>query len=228
MTINFDPTADFTNIADCTESVTLLRRGTTPGDPGEIIAHALRRSIAAGEFAAKNPDESRKYVNTDGNCIAADVDWHISSAELEDTPQIGDVIVDGDEHRWTILQIGTLMFGGRWKCTARELAIAYSLDDTVAILQAEYTKGDAGAIETTWKTYRTGIRARIQPLTVDVEVEHSAKETTASYRIFLEEDFELDHTYRIQNAEGTLFQITKTSGAARLGELQTVEAVKVF
>ncbi|MGD0516485.1 MAG: head-tail adaptor protein [Thermoguttaceae bacterium] len=227
MSANFDPSADFSRVADNTEAVTLLRRGAASGEAGTVVLHALRRTTQFGEFAAKNRDESRRYVNSDGQCVAADVDWHLPAAELEAPPSIGDMILDRDGRRWTILELELIMLRTRWKCSTRELSIAYGLDDTVAILKAEYAKSDAGAAEPTWRIWRTGVRARIQSLEVKVDVEHSAQRATSTYRIFLQDDLMLDHTHRIRGADGTVFQITAVTGAARLGELQTIEAVKV-
>jgi len=227
MPANFDPSADFSRVADNTESVTLLRRGAVSGEAGTVVLHALRRAMQSGEFAAKNRDESRRYVNSDGQCIAADVDWHLPAAELEAPPSIGDTILDSVGRRWTILELELIMLRTRWKCSARELSIAYGLDDTVAILKVEYAKSDAGAAEPAWQIWRTGVRARIQPLEVKVDVEYSARCATSTYRIFLQDDLMLDHTHRIRGADGTVFQITAVTGAARLGELQTIEAVKV-
>jgi hypothetical protein len=221
----FNPNADFSRIADNTETVTLLRRGTTPGEPGETILHALRRTILSDEFAARNRSEIRRYINSDGHCIAADVDWHLPAAELDAPPGIGDVILDSDARRWTILELELILLRTRWKCFARELSIVHSLDDTVTILKAEYPGSGA---EPVWQIWRTGIRARIQPLDVKIDVIDSVRSSTASFRIFMEEDVELDHTHRIRAADGSLFDITSVTGAARLGELQTVEAVKVY
>ena len=103
--------------------------------------------MQSGEFAAKNRDESRRYINSDGQCIAADADWHLPAAELQAPPNIGDVLLDGDGRRWTILDLELIMLRTRWKCSARELSIAYGLDDTITILKAEYAKSDAGAAE---------------------------------------------------------------------------------
>jgi hypothetical protein len=223
----FDPSDDFSRVADNTESVTLLRRGATPGDAGTVILHALRRAAQSGEFAAKNRDESRRYINSDGQCVAADVDWHLPAAELQAPPGIGDAILDGDGLRWTILELELIMLSSRWKCSTRELSIAYGLDDTVTILKAEYGKSDAGAAEPAWQTWRTGVRARIQPVEVKVSAENSARCATSTYRIFVEDDLTLDQTHRIRGADGTIFQITSVTGSARLGELQTIEAVKI-
>jgi hypothetical protein len=227
MTADFDPSADFSQIADHTEVVTLLRRGATPGDGGMLINHALRRAVHLGELAASNRNEVRRYVNTDGQCIAADVKWHLPAAELDAPPCIGDVVLDGEGRRWTILEIQLVMLRTRWRCFSRDLRIAYALDDTINILQAEYAKSEGGAAEPTWQIWRTGVRARIQPVEVAIGVEHSAQRAAASYRVYLEEDLPLDHTHRIQNAEGTVFQITAVTGGERVGELQTIEVVKV-
>ena len=224
---SFNPGGDFSLVADKTEAVTLLRRGSTPGEPGTAIAHALRRTVQSGEFAAKNRDESRRYVNSDGQCVAADADWHLPAAELQAPPAIGDVILDGDGRRWTILELELIMLRSRWKCSARDLAIAYGLDDTITILKAEYAKSDGGAAEANWQTWRTGVRARIQPVEIKVDVENSAVCAASLYRIFMEGELALDHTNRIRSADGTIFQVTSVTGAERLGELQTIEAVRV-
>ena len=227
MNSSFDPSADFSRVADNTEAVTLLRRGATPGNAGTVILHALRRAAQSGEFAAKNRDESRRYINSDGQCVAADVDWHLPAAELPAPPSIGDAILDGDGLRWTILELELIMLRTRWKCSTRELSIAYGLDDTITILKAEYAKSDAGAAEPTWQTWRTGVRARIQPVEVKVGAENSALCATSTYRIFVEDDLTLDQTHRIRGVDGTIFQITSVTGSARLGELQTIEVVKI-
>ena len=69
--------------------------------------------------------------------------------------------------------------------------------------------------------------ARIQPVEVKVGAENSARCATSTYRIFVEDDLPLDHTHRIRGADGNVFQVTAITGSARLGELQTIEAVKI-
>ena len=54
--------------------------------------------------------------------------------------------------------------GTRWRCTTRSLVVVYGLDDTITILKATYVQGEGGAAEATWIPWRTGLRARIQPV----------------------------------------------------------------
>jgi hypothetical protein len=227
MTVNFDPLHDFTQITDGQESVTLLRRGSSPGEPGTVIAHALRRLTATKETTFGNRSEVRKHADSDAHAQNADVDWHLPLAELPEAPQMGDVLLDADGRRWTILEVRDTTLHSRWRCYTRELAIAHGLDDTITILKAEYGKSDAGAAEATWHIWRTGVRARLQPFSMQVEVEHEAPDAEMRFRIYLEESITLDHTFRIQGVDGSQYQILWASGAPRLGELQTLDVTKL-
>ncbi|MBN2581413.1 MAG: hypothetical protein JXB10_20700 [Pirellulales bacterium] len=223
--MNFDPQADFARIIDGTESVTLLRRGSTPGAEGTLIAHALRRATDAAETTFGNRSEVRKHADSDAHARAADVSWHLPVVELPEAPQLGDVLLDAAGCRWTILEVHDATLHSRWRCTTRELAIANGLDNTVTILKAEYAKGASGAAEATWRVWRTGVRARLQPFDVQVAVEHGASGAKRRYRLLLEENLTLDHTIRIQGADGSQYRILWAAEGPRLGELQTAEVI---
>jgi len=209
----FDPSADFADAVDGTETVAVCRRGSTPGSPGTTVSHALRRAVTTREAAESH-----------GRYTASDVIWHLPAAELADSPRLGDLVVDADGRRWTILEVQSAALRTRWRCAARNLAIVYGLDDTITILKATYTKDDGGAAEPLWRPWKTGVRARIQPVATRAGTKHRARQTVTRYQIFVEEDFSLDHTHRIQGPDGTIYQVTGTRGADRIGELQTIEA----
>jgi hypothetical protein len=126
------------------------------------------------------------------------------------------VILDGDQQRWTILDVKLATLGARWRCTARNVVIAFGLDDTITVLKAT----DGGSA---WRTWRTGIRARIQPIQTKISTTGETPSTSASFRIFVAENLELDHTYCIRGADGVLYTITRVTGADRIGELQVIE-----
>jgi hypothetical protein len=220
----FDPSTDFADVADGTEAVTLLRRGSIPGDAGTPIAHALRRAVNTSEMAALNSSAVRKQMTTDGQCAANDVVWHLPLVELPAAPRLGDIILDAANRRWTILETKQAVFGSRWRCVARDLVVAHRLDDTVTVLQASYAKGTTGAAEATWRTWRTGIRARIQPAECTASVEAQSQETVQKYQIFLAENLEVGHAHRIVGPDGAVYRILSSLGVERIGELQIIQA----
>jgi hypothetical protein len=219
---DFDPADDLT-ITDGTETVTLLRRGSTPGGAGETIRHALRRAIAATEGSIDTTADVHKNVPSGGQYTAASVVWHLPTAELPVTPQLGDVLLDGSGQCWTILDVSCQALGSRWRCDTRNVAVAFGLDDTISVLKAVAAPAYAGAGQTTWRTWRTGVRARIQPTQTTITNVAGTPATTTGYRIFVEENLDLDHTCSIRGPDGTLYTITRSVGAERIGELQVID-----
>jgi hypothetical protein len=217
----FNPFDDLATVADGLETVTLLRRGRTPGDAGTVIAHALRRAITAGEAAIVATGDVRKQVPSGGRQLADDVVWHLPLAELPDAPSVGDAILDGDGRRWTILTVKQTTLGARWRCETRNLAIAAGLDDTISVQRNTGT-----VAEPAWQTWKTGLRARIQPIQTIIDNDAETPSTTTRYRIFVEQNIDLDHTCRILGPDGTIYAITGTLGADRIGEPQVIEALR--
>ncbi|MEN6406840.1 MAG: hypothetical protein ABFC77_10240 [Thermoguttaceae bacterium] len=215
----FDPKNDLVAVADGWESVTLLRRSGA----SETIAHALRRTMTVAEGVIGSNSDVRRQAPSGGRLVAADVTWHLPVAELPEAPRLGDVMVDGDSQRWTILEVKRNTLVARWRCAARNIAVVFGLDDTISVLKAAYVKSSCGAAEPVWRLWRSGVRARIQPIKTTIVADESARGVVASYRIFVEEELELDQTCRIRGSDGTLYAIKSTSGAERLGELQTIE-----
>ncbi len=217
----FDPSSDLSIIADGTETVTLLRRGRTPGDVGTVITHALRRAITAGEAAMINTGDVRKQVPSGGRQLADDLVWHLPVAELPDAPQLGDVILDGDGRRWTILAVKVATLAARWRCETRDVAIATGLDDAISV-----QKNVGNVYSPIWRTWKTGIRARIQPLKTTIDSTAETPFTTTRCRIFVAENLDLDHTCRIRGADGTIYTPLDSTGADQIGELQVIEVEK--
>ncbi len=224
MTFSFNPGGDLARVADGSETVRLLRRGAAPGSSGIVVAGALRQSANSQQAVVGNRNEIRRPAESDGKLVASDAVWHLPAEQLGEPPRLGDWIVDSTKIRWTILEVQSATLGSRWRLTTRNVAVAHGLDDTVTILKATYAKGPAGAAEATWKTWRTGVRARIQAQNTRVDTEHRTRRAATRYRIFIEQDLELDHTHRVQGSDGTLYKIVGTTGEGRLGEPQTIEA----
>jgi hypothetical protein len=205
-----DPSGDFARLADGLQAVGLIRRGRS----GLLsVAHALRRSLSMREAAASN-----------GQYTLTDVTWSLPKSECGAGPVLGDVILDADGNRWTVLAVAGRDLTGLWECTCRDLAIARGLNDVITIEQAVYSKGEGGAAVPAWHTLRTGVRARIQPVFSAVEAGPHSRSTVHRYRIVIAEELAVDHTERIRAADGTIYRIIGSTGAAGIGELQTIEA----
>jgi len=221
MPLNFNPDSDFAQVTDGLETVTLWRRGSSR----TTVVTGAKRAVATTQSAkTRNRHNTWKDIASDGRYAARDLDWHLPAQQLDDAPRPGDAIVDSDGRRWTILETQRATLQSRWRCATRNLAIVYGLDDTVTILKATYAKGNAGALEATWRPWKTGVRARIQPAATEVRTERQARRTNRRFRIFLEEDVALDHTHRIKAPDGTIYGIRGTNGADRIDEVQTVDA----
>lgn len=204
MSVGFDPSTDFEDITDGLEAITLDRRGTSAN---VSVTAALQRMISTTEVVA-----------SDGKLRSGDVRWHLPNAQVTTTPRMGDWIVDGSANRWQILQVDDATLQNRWMCAARNLRIAYGLEDTLTIERATYAKGAAGAVEETYTIHRTGIRARIQETASDMEVGAGARRTTKEFTILLEEDVTILQTDRIKDRRGTLYRIEGTVQQAEIGQ----------
>ncbi|MEE9603278.1 MAG: head-tail adaptor protein, partial [Thermoguttaceae bacterium] len=163
-------------------------------------------------------------ARSNGKYTASDLTWHLPCEQLSKRPGLGDVITDAGGQRWTVLDVRAATLQSRWQCSTRNLAVVYALDDTVTVLKAVYAKGDGGAASATWRPWRTGIRARIQPLETGMGVRHASRQAANQYTIFIEEDLSLDHTHRIKAADGTIYKITNIEGTQRIGKLPAIQA----
>jgi hypothetical protein len=213
MPTNFTTTNDFPAIADGLEPVTLLRR-ESPAGPGEIIPHALRRTIDAAEVIGEN----RRTIESDGRYFATDASWSLPVPELTAAPRLGDVLRDAAGRRWTILEARLVALDARWRCFTRELSIAFGLEDAIDVLQN--VSGD-------WVVVREGVHGRIQPLETQIVTAQSVESSIRRCRIILEEPYDLDHTHRLRGPDGSLYRITLVAGSPKLGELQKIEVEKL-
>jgi len=213
MTLDFDPSNDLADVADGMTSVTITRPGSSTRTD---VAHALRRVI-----------RTREAAKSKGRYTAGDVTWHLPTSELSVAPRLGDVILDEADQRWTVVDVHKTTLDGTWRCVSRNLAIVHGLDEYVDVERASYSKGDGGADEAAWHTWKTGLRAKIQPVRVDVKNEHQRRDTTERFVVFLAEDVALDHTHRIRGADGAVYRVVVYRKADRIDALAKVNVVRV-
>jgi len=227
MTLNFNPADDLAAVADGTETITYHRRGATPGGAGTSLVGVVRSALSLGEPTTANRIDVRRPRDAGGRVIQHDAAWHLPADALSESPRPGDLIVDSQSQRWTVLQVWSVVLGGRWRCIARNMAVAHHLDDTIDVLVAQFAKGDGGALEPNWRTWRTGVRARMQPMGTIADAPDGSRGLARRVRVFTADDLPLDHTHRLRTRDGTIYRVVASVGAERIGELQTIEAERI-
>lgn len=209
----FGPGDDFPNVADGLEPVMVQRLGSVDAI---AVAHALRQAI-----------HTREAQRSQGRYTAADVGWSLSATEIPQPPRPGDRIVDAEGQRWTVLEVGQLAHRGRWRCVARNLAVVHGLDERIDLEKAEFAKGPGGAEEPTWRVWRAGLRARIQPIEAEIAAQYGRWTTFQRVRVFVEEAVPVDETMRIRGPNGALYAIAGFRKAEAIDALMEIDAVAV-
>ncbi len=210
MSPTFDPSGDLADVVDGLEAVTVVRRGTSSAT---AVPHAWRHAASSKEAAP-----------SDGQYARSDLRWWLPQAECAAAPRLGDEILDARGDRWTVLAVTGPGPLGRWRCDCRNLVIAHRLDQAVSIEQAAYSKGEGGAAVATWTTWRSGVRARIQPAEAHVEDLLRMPQAVKKYLIFIADELPLTFAHRIRAPDGTRYRVTGWTAAQRIGELQTIAA----
>jgi hypothetical protein len=213
MAAAFDPADDFARVTDGLVPVTFLRPGTSLT---AAVSHALVHAT--------------RLINverSDGQYSTHDVVWHVPSEELPVAPRPGDVLVAGDGQRWTVLVVQRATLDSRWRCVCRNLSRMHGLDQYIDIEKASYTKGEQGEAAAAWHVWRTGLRAKIQPVGSEATREHDHPTTIERYRIYCAEDLELDHHHRIRGPDGTTYRVLGTTKPDRIDALLEINVVRL-
>jgi len=213
MALSFDPGEDLAQVADGLEAVTLTR-------PGSSVAVAIGRALRSAVGDRLIAESAGRYMSTD-------MAWHLPAAELPEEPQSGDVIVDAEDRRWTVLDVEKKSLGTRWRCVARNLAVLHGLDAYVDLEKAVVSKGPAGAEKLRWRTWRTGLSARIQPVEAAIRGEQDRRVTETRFKIFLAQHLPLDRSHRVRGPDGAIYRIAGVRKPDRIDALVEIDAVKL-
>lgn len=108
MPITWNAADDFSDALDGLEPVTLRRAGTLDEVP---IAAAWRFS------QVQTAAEAGSGFTFQTDCV-----WQFEWDDAEDPPLVGDDILGGEGHEWTILEVERLRAETRWRCVTRELS----------------------------------------------------------------------------------------------------------
>jgi len=209
--MTFDPSQDFAGVLDGLQTVTLVRPGSSAAT---TVPHALCRAV-----------KTREMEPSQGQYTAADVAWHLPASETPEAPRPGDVIVDARDRRWTILTVRAATLASRWRCLARDLALAHGLDAAVRIEKATPAKSESGAEQLVWRLWLAGVRARIQPAERQVATQHEQLSTAAAFTLLVAEDLAIDHTCRVRGPDGKIYRVLGYRKAQRIDALSEIDVM---
>lgn len=213
MSLQLDASDDFSPGVDQLESVTLRRRNS-----GEVVAisTALRRHAV-----------TREAEPSGGAARQADAVWHLQLPTGEAAPELGDVVIDVRDQRWTIQQTEELPLLGRWKCAARELRVAFGCDDRVDVQRAVWDDLGEGPVIVDWSFVRTALPVRIQPEETTVTGSLDSPTSTARFTIILGEAFPLEPDDRFVAADGAIYRLESIEQTDRIDALPIARVVRV-
>jgi len=213
MSLQLDPSDEFSPWTDGLEDVTLRRRDS---DESVAISAALRRGTIVQEA---EPSGSAAQQT--------DTVWHLQLPVGESPPEIGDVVVDVAGQHWTIQQTEELLLLGRWKCLARELRVAFGCVDRVDVQRAVWDDLGNGPEIVDWSYVYTALPVRIQPDETVVSDTSSAPTSTARYQIILGEPFPLQADDRFAATDGAIYRLESLGQADRIDVLPIARVVRV-
>lgn len=203
--------SDFLSV-DGLEAVTIERTDAAPATP---IAHALRRATTTAEAD-----------NSNGKYTASDLVWHLPTAELPESPRLGDRIVDAQTTGWTVLEVESCTLANRWRCRTRNLAIVAGLSQQITIQRASWSQASDGAPVATWTDWRINVPARVQPVNEMSEDAESRTRARHRLQVYLAEPVMLDHNFRI--VDGTaIFRILGSERAELLDQFMTLTVERI-
>jgi hypothetical protein len=220
MPFTADLSADF-DLLDGNEAYTLR----VAGQPDILLPAVLTEPIS---FKEEMPADG---MVQQGDLLAV---WPIAASQK---PPLGSQLIDADGIAWTILTVLKKDLVNTWECTARNLTVAYNLNNFATVLRASYTKSAAGEAVATWSAVGGPVAARFQPVSQDAQIFEDAEWTKTEFTVILSSDI-LDPSgfpvelagadYRLMDKAGRHYRVTSYQQAERIDALPTATAVLVL
>ncbi len=222
MVFNYtDRSGDFAYLAAGNEPYTLR----IAGQPDLLLPSVLTEPVS---YREELPADG---MVQQGDLLAV---WPIADSQQ---PPLGSRLIDPAGAVWTILTVVRKDHVNTWECTARNLAVAYNLDNFATVLKAQYTKSAAGAAIAAWTPIGPAVPARFQPQSQDAQIFEDAEWTKTQFTVVLAADvldwrgFPLElagSNYRLMDQQGRHYRVIRYRRAQRIDALPTATAVLVL
>ena len=212
MTIELHAEDDFADFVDGLSSVTLRRRGSS--------------ETVAIQSAWQLSGLTQEALPSEGAVLQDEVVWHLQLPDEEVAPQVGDIVIDGQDRRWTVLEVEELTKLKRWKCVARALSVAYGCQDRVDLQRAVWDDLGSGPEIVGWSYVLTALPVRIQPQEILVDGSVDPNVTKAFFQIILGEQVSLEPDDRFVAEDGTIYLLQSLEQADRLDVLPIAKVLR--
>lgn len=127
----------------------------------------------------------KEQMTSGGVYTAQDKVWLIPRVLLGVVPKPGDVVTDGDETAWTVLEAPLINLKAVYKLMTRDLILAHQLTDTITIEVPTFS-GDAGsALVRAWTPKYENLAARVQPVVGDEVDERGVRGQSLKCQVFI-------------------------------------------
>ncbi len=203
---------DFAEFIDNLELVTLRRKDSTK----ELLVKTAYRQVAA----------TQEMEPSGGSVLQADAVWQIQLPADAMVPQLGDVVIDQHKNRWTILRTEELVRLGRWKCTTRELRIAYDCHERVDIERPVWGDLGSGPVIVDWTEICAALPVSIQldEMTLDTSTTPPTKQLL--FKILLSESIALEPDDRLTAEDGVSYRLESLQHAKHINALPIASALR--
>lgn len=203
---------------DHTESVTL-----------EVVSRAgVSQSVHVG-IAKRRAIRSAQKSPSGGVYLGHEVNWHLPKRELPDgvVPKPADVVVDGEDERWTILTRNKNRLGETYALGCVNLTLAHDLRDTVVIERATIGRDQSGAAVKVFDRVLATCQARVQEITQEIASERGMRYARGRYEVTVDRQLSVDVTEdRVRWSERGVTRYLDIIGyrnAQRIDELPVLE-----
>lgn len=141
-----------------------------------------------------------------------------------------DVVIRGDDSRWTALEVGLNKWQQTWRLVCRDLAVEFELDDTIDVERATINYDASGAVVKTFppdggKVLYGNVRCRVQKRAEETVDERGIRGERTSYDVIVERQMDLNSTEDRLKWRGLYLDNVRVRAAELITELPVIEAV---
>jgi hypothetical protein len=210
---------------DNTEQVTLEITRRLPGQAVDQTRPAPASDLVALPVAKRRMLNSREKAASLGAYTAGQLKWIVPRAVLGDVrPKEGDVIVDADGERWTVLSFDLGKWRQTWQMVCINLAIAHDLRDVCDVQRAVVTYDASGAAHKEWSALHAGLSCRVQPDQQELREERGVRGDVIRYRVYVDRELYVRVTEDRIAWNGRYLDIREYQNAQRIDELPVLVA----